>query len=181
MTTQTSASFSYRGKRIITVLQDLRGGGAERIAALLANGMAAEGAELTLLLLQAKGPVLDALSDKVHVTDLNIARTFKAIPVLARQFRALKPDVIIAHMTHINVAVLAAAMLAGCRRKVILVEHNQFDLNLKIVRGASVKLAYQAARILYLSAGQSGRRRGRRGRYPGALHPAVSQGDRRRL
>ncbi len=109
--TQASAGFSYRGRRIVTVLQDLRGGGAERIAALLANGMAAEGAELTLLLLQAKGPVLDALSDKVRVVDLGIARTFKAIPALARQFRTLKPDVIIAHMTHVNVAVLIAAML----------------------------------------------------------------------
>jgi hypothetical protein len=48
MMTQAGAGFSYRGRRIVTVLQYLRGGGAERIAALLANGMAGEGAECRL-------------------------------------------------------------------------------------------------------------------------------------
>ena len=48
-------------RRVAFFLQDLSGGGAERVMVRLANGMAAAGLDVVMLLVRRDGPLLDVL------------------------------------------------------------------------------------------------------------------------
>lgn len=131
------------------VLQDLRGGGAERVAVLLANGLADAGDMVTIACLRAIGPNAAAISNRVELVDLNCSRTALSLKALRRLFSTRKPDIILSHMTHMNVVTILAALLCGIANRCIAVEHNHFDLNLKLIRQRTVRAAYSIARFVY--------------------------------
>ena len=54
---------------VATFLQDLAGGGAERVAVLLMNGLVARGERVTLILARREGPYLDDLDPAIELVD----------------------------------------------------------------------------------------------------------------
>lgn len=133
---------------IAAFLQDLAGGGAERVVVLLLNTLARDH-RVSLVLARAEGPYLADLDPSVEVHDLGGRRTFAAIAPLARWLRTARPDVLMSHLTHVNVAAAIAIRLAGGRVPLVAVEHNQMDLNFALIRTRSVRLAYRATRLVY--------------------------------
>jgi glycosyltransferase involved in cell wall biosynthesis len=134
--------------RLAVFLQDLNGGGAERVAVLLMNALARSN-RVSLVLARREGPYLADLDPAIEVVDLGGVRTARGIWRLSRWLRARRPDVLMSHLTHVNVAAIAAAALAGTRTPVVAVEHNQIGLNYARLTSRVVKAAYRATRWAY--------------------------------
>lgn len=133
---------------ITSFLQDLAGGGAERVAVALLNGLAAEH-DVTLLMARREGPYLDDLSPRIRIVATGVSSTAGSIPFLAAWLRKKRPDVLLTHLTHVNVAAAIAARLAGTPTAHVAVEHNQMGLNYSRIARRSVRAAYRAARWMY--------------------------------
>lgn len=112
-------------RRVTTFAKNLLGGGAERIAVNLLQGLPREKFIQDLVLVSAWGPYLDQLPDDVVLTDLARGSSVsRAIVPLADHLRRHQPDVLISHLAWANVAAVVTRTLAGSKTKVVLVEHN---------------------------------------------------------
>ena len=112
-------------RRVTTFAKNLLGGGAERIAVNLLQGLPREKFTQDLVLVSAWGPYLDQLPDDVVLTDLARGGSVsRAIVPLAQHLRRHQPDVLISHLAWANVAAVVARTLARTKTKVVLVEHN---------------------------------------------------------
>jgi len=81
--------------RVALFLPNLVGGGAERVFALLAEGLAARGIDTEVVLAHAEGPHLAAVQAVVPVVDLHVGRTRHSLLPLARYLRRRRPDVLV--------------------------------------------------------------------------------------
>ena len=134
--------------KIAVFLQDLAGGGAERVAVLLMNGLV-QSHELHLVLARREGPYLADLDSKIAIEDFGGCSTMASVGRLARWLRRERPDIVMSHLTHVNVAVALANLLAGKPSRHVAVEHNQMGLNFHRISRMSVRIAYRAARLVY--------------------------------
>lgn len=139
----------HNGRMHIAVfLQNLKGGGAERVALTLVNALA-QTHDVSLLLVRKQGDYLDDLSPQVKLVDMASGSTMASIPALSRWLRQNRPDVLMSHLTHVNVAAQLAVRLSRTGTPLVAVEHNQIDLNFARIRQRSVRLAYRAVRYVY--------------------------------
>jgi glycosyltransferase involved in cell wall biosynthesis len=134
--------------KIAAFLQDLEGGGAERVAVLLLNELAGRH-DVALVLARRAGPYLADLDPRIRLHDLGNRRTLASVVPLAAWLRRNRPDVLISHLTHVNVAATMAVKLSRAGVRLIAVEHNQMRRNYQLLTARSVKLAYRLARVLY--------------------------------
>ena len=141
------------GLTIAVFLQDFAGGGAERVAVTLANGLHRNGHNVVFVVVRNDGPFRDRIDPEISVVELKTDRTAAAPFELSRIIGSLRPDIILSHMTHVNVAAILAGLLSGYAQRTVVVEHNQFDKNYAIQKSRAVKLAYKAVKYLYPSAG----------------------------
>lgn len=130
-------------------MHDFRGGGAEKVSVLLANGLLDLGFTIEIIVLQDKGPMKSLLSDKVFVSELKSNRVLTCIPELAKKLRQSEYCLLFSHMTHVNIGACLASILAKKTDKLVVVEHNMMDMNYSIQRSMSVKLAFNLTRLLY--------------------------------
>lgn len=136
-------------ERVAFFLPSLAGGGAQRVAVNLANGFAARGYQVDLVLAQAKGPFLSHVSEDVRVVDLTSSRVLYSTRGLFRYLRSNRPSAIISSMTHAN---LFAALLTtvGIRdTKCILVEHSHVSPSIPPQTGLRERIVLLLARFLY--------------------------------
>jgi glycosyltransferase involved in cell wall biosynthesis len=118
------------GKRILFLVSSMASGGAERVAANLANAWANDGSEVILLAtFSGRGECFYPLTEKVdfrYLTDettLKLPRAFSTIfrlLKLRRLVRSTQPDFVISFLTNVNVAALLATL--GLRTPVIVCE-----------------------------------------------------------
>ena len=113
--------------RIALLVRGLAGGGAQRDAIILANGLAERGAPSAVVTLDAKGPLRALIDSRVILVDLGAGRKLRlaaAIPALRRYFRDAGPAVFIASEASGNaVATLAWRSLPKAQRpKLVLRE-----------------------------------------------------------
>lgn len=110
-------------KHIAMYLPSLGGGGAERVMVMLANGFAARGHRVDLVLPNAQGPYRDKVSDGVKIVDLQKKRVFASISALAAYLRRERPNAVISAMAHANIASLIALQISRSRATSIVAEH----------------------------------------------------------
>lgn len=134
--------------KISFFLQDLRGGGAERSVVRLANGIAARGIPTEIILIRATGPFLTEVAADVKIVVLKAGRTAASVWHLAKHLKRSRPAALFSHMTHTNVAAVAARGLSGISTRLVLVEHNRFDVNMARKNGL-VRMAYQVVPLAY--------------------------------
>lgn len=97
----------------------MQGGGAERIAALLANSWAAAGHEVKLMpTFSARGDCVYRLAETVQLEFLSDhceagAGRLTRLNMLRRFIKRLRPHVIVSFLPHVNVAALLAALGTG--------------------------------------------------------------------
>ncbi|MDT0584069.1 glycosyltransferase [Brumicola blandensis] len=135
--------------KIVIVIHDLRGGGAEKMMVRLANAMSMRGHTVTLLLVAKGGANLAIVSPEVKVIQLACDRTLSAFMPLRIQLKALKADAILSALTHINVLTFLVCMSLGMRHKLSMSERNTFSHDKLVNKGAVMKLAYALAPWCY--------------------------------
>lgn len=99
-------------------VEDLGGGGAEKISVTLANGLAARGIAVDMLLWRASGPYLAALNPAVRQINLSATRPAGIIDViraLRRYFVESPPRVFLSQLEKPSLVAIIAARLAGYR------------------------------------------------------------------
>lgn len=112
------------GASVTFVLDDLRRGGAERVVVRWANWFAARGHDVELVTLTASGPLEAEVGASVRRATLGAPRVARSVPVLVRHLRRRRPDVVVATLPHVNVAVATATALAAPRARLVLREAN---------------------------------------------------------
>jgi len=109
--------------RVALFLPNLAGGGAERVFALLAEGLAARGVETEMVLARAEGPHVAAVRAVVPVVDLHADSTRASLLPLARYLRRRRPDVLVAALAHASIVAVGARWLARVDTAVVVTHH----------------------------------------------------------
>lgn len=92
--------------RILLLIPHLGGGGAARVAAILAARLNADKFEVHLGVVTGHGAEGYALPAHVQVHALGARRVREGLPAIWRLVRRIRPDVILSGMAHLNIAVL---------------------------------------------------------------------------
>jgi glycosyltransferase involved in cell wall biosynthesis len=135
--------------KIAIFLQDLYGGGAERMMLNLAGGIADTGVAVDLVLAQAKGSFIPMIPDSVHLVDLGVRRTLQSIPALARYLRRERPAALLAALMHVNVAAILATYLSGHCSRVVVSERSTISKESAEIAAFSIRAAHRLVPWLY--------------------------------
>ncbi|MBC7488724.1 MAG: glycosyltransferase, partial [Glaciimonas sp.] len=84
--------------KLVILLPNLTGGGAERLHVHLAHHWHAQGIKVDFVLMSRNGDLLDLLSAGVGVFDLGADRIRSVIFPLVAYLRKTRPDIVIAAM-----------------------------------------------------------------------------------
>ncbi len=106
--------------RILLLIPHLAGGGAEHVIELLARGLAAEGYEVHLGLVSQGHWPLPRLPKAVKVHDLGARRVAASSLRLLRLVYAIRPDVLLSGIAHLNFLVLLLRPLFPPRVRVVV-------------------------------------------------------------
>lgn len=110
-------------QRVTLFIPSLNGGGAERVMVSLANGLAAKGLNVDLVLAREAGVYLSDVSREVRIVNLGVRRTLETLWPLSRYLRNERPMCLISAMNYVNVIASWALRMAGVPTRLILTEH----------------------------------------------------------
>jgi len=121
-----SAGLSQEAARtkIAIFAPSLAGGGAERGAIKLAEGLARRGFDVDLVLAAAEGPRLQEIPAEVRLVDLGARRVLGSLPGLVRYLRREKPRGLASVLDHANIVALWARKLGRYPGRVVVIEQN---------------------------------------------------------
>lgn len=116
-------------ERISIFIPSAQGGGVERIAVTLANGFAARGLLVDLVLAKADGAFLAEVGSNVRIVNLDSNRVLSSVIPLARYLRAVRPNAMLSAMNYVNVVALTARLISGVPTRLIASEHSTITMN----------------------------------------------------
>ena len=138
-----AAQAELTSPKIAIFLQNLYGGGTERMMLNLAGGIADTGAAVDLVLAQARGTFMSTIPENVRLVDLGGHRTVLSIPALARYLRRERPTVLLSALTHVNVAAILANYLAGRPSRVVVSERSTISKESAEIKALSIRATYR--------------------------------------
>lgn len=109
---------------IALYLPSLSAGGAERVMVMLANGLAARGHRVDLVLARAEGPYLGEVAPAVRIVDLDRGRVLASLLPLVRWLRRERPDAMLSALNHTNIIAILARKLARIPLRLVVSEHS---------------------------------------------------------
>jgi glycosyltransferase involved in cell wall biosynthesis len=136
-------------QHVAIYLPSLRGGGAERVMATLANAFVARGFVVDLVLASAEGPYLKELSPKVTVVDLKAGRVTRSLPGLVAYLRRERPQAMLSALNHANVIAVLARFLARVPTRLVISERNTLTKDATRNQGIAARFVYVLMRWLY--------------------------------
>ena len=110
--------------KIAIFAPSMAGGGAERGAVKLAEGLVDRGFDVDLVLATAEGPRLEEIPPAVRLVDLGAGRVASSLPGLVRYLRRERPAGLASVLDHANVVALWARKLGRYRGRVVVIEQN---------------------------------------------------------
>jgi glycosyltransferase involved in cell wall biosynthesis len=114
--------------RVALVISTMEGGGAQRALLKLADGLAARGERVDLVLGRAQGAFLEQVPRDVRVVDLGVSRMAAAVPPLVRYLRVERPAVMLTALDYVNVVATWARSLARVPVRLIVTERNTLSI-----------------------------------------------------
>lgn len=140
-----------RRRRLAFYIHSMRGGGAERVSALVASGFAARDYPVDLVLNRAEGPHLSFVTKDVRVVSLDCS-TAMAAPRLVNYLRAARPSCLVSALQHNNLNAAVAARITGTPLAVTvhgIMSVHRYNLRTSGVIGS---LAQAASPLIYRTA-----------------------------
>jgi glycosyltransferase involved in cell wall biosynthesis len=137
------------GRRLSIFLPSLKGGGAERVASILASGFAHRGHPVDLLLARAEGPYLDDIAPGVRIIDFEKSGVAACLPQLTRYLRRERPRALLSMLSHANVIALIANKLAGSPCPIAVGERSSFAAAKDNLRAPRNRLVRVMMRLTY--------------------------------
>jgi Glycosyltransferase len=110
-------------ERLAIFLPGLYDGGAERTLLNLAEGIAAKGFPVDLVLARAEGPYMAEIPDSVRVIDLRATRVMMCLPALVHYLRSERPVALLSTL-YANIIAVWARRITGVPQRVVLNEQN---------------------------------------------------------
>jgi glycosyltransferase involved in cell wall biosynthesis len=108
MRDSTAGESRTQPRRIALLLPELNGGGAQRVMLTLAHGFWAQGVQVDLVVVRAKGPLLEDIPAGVTLVSLRSPKTIWSLPRLIWYLKAKRPDALLVTNVHCSfVAILA--------------------------------------------------------------------------
>ena len=137
--------------RVAFILPNLGGGGAERVALVLADHFIKSGHQVDVVLLGSGGELTSLVPSGARLIELGAERFRAALLPLVRYFRSAKPHATQAFMWPVTVLAVIAHRLAGRPGRLTLSDHatlsKQYAPRLRTLR-ATTKIFYPAAQAL---------------------------------
>jgi glycosyltransferase involved in cell wall biosynthesis len=135
--------------KIVIVMHDLRGGGAEKMMVRLANQLSANGDSVHLVLTAEGGVNKKFVNNKVRLVELGCERTLSSFGKLRKTLKTIEPDSILSVLTHINVIAGITCFSLGWQNKLSVSERNAFSLDRSLKTDRVMKLVYFIAPFIY--------------------------------
>lgn len=136
-------------QRVSIFLPSLAGGGAERAITIVANGLAARGLDVTLVLGRASGPYLEMVQPHVRIADLGTLSMASALPRLMSYLRAARPEALLAAMSHANVVAALAHRLTRSPARLVLSERAHMGSVFGEYRDWRMRMTHALMRLTY--------------------------------
>ena len=114
-------------KKIAFFLPDLRCGGAEKVALLLANEFIQQGFYVDMVLSKAQGEFLSELNSQIRIVDLKADRIRHVFKPLLKYLKSEKPDVVLASMWPLTLLAVVAFKSAKLSGSIIVSDHTTFS------------------------------------------------------
>ncbi len=132
----------------------MRGGGAERVFANLANEFSNRNFKVDLILAQREGPYLKYISRNVNIVDLQSSRILKSFFPLIIYLKRKKPDVLISTLTHVNIVSIGAKIISKSSAKLLIRQAINYKIPSNKVRLMLEKTLFKRAdHIIAISQG----------------------------
>ncbi len=129
-------------------LPNLDGAGAERVLLNLANGMAARGYAIDVVVASAKGAFLEQVSPDITIVDLNAPRVFASIKPLAGYLKKVQPTVLLSAI-HANFVAVMAQKISGAPTRIAVSQHAHITAYAQNSNNWRARLEPQFARLLF--------------------------------
>jgi glycosyltransferase involved in cell wall biosynthesis len=128
-------------------LPSLAGGGAERVALVLAEEFARLGIRVDIVLAHYQGEYLAQARQKVNIIDLQASRMIASVPKLTSYFQAHKPDVLLSTIDLANITAFLAVTLSPYKPLWVMrqASYPAQDQNKKSVYDSLLGLLYRNA------------------------------------
>ena len=136
-------------KNIALFIPNLNGGGAQRAAINLAEGLLSLGCEVDLVVVKTGGPLTDDVYDRVNLINLNCSRTLFSVPKLTRHLNLNNYDALMAFMNYANITVALASLLSVSQHVLCLSEQNMLSQNLSDQNTLDRLLRYKLTHFAY--------------------------------
>jgi len=134
--------------RVAILLQDLRGGGYERMMINLAGEWRRSGLAVDLVLVEARGAYVPLIAEGVRVVPLGGGRTLTSLLPLVRYLRREQPAALLSGLAHVNALAAAAALVARKPTRIVLSERNMPAREMRAPEVAT-RLGYRLAPWAY--------------------------------
>lgn len=136
--------------RVLLLIPHLGGGGAERVTALLTQGLPARKYDLHLGLITQSLRASDMVPAGVEIHAMGVRRVRWAIFPLVRLIRRLQPDLILSGMAHLNFLILLLRPLLPRKTRIVVRQNAMVSSDLESRRlPVGTRFLY---RLLYPSA-----------------------------
>jgi|GEM_PF-4872803 len=134
---------------VMILMQDLRGGGAERSFLRLARGIVQTGRTVELVLIGERNDYPDEVPDGVTVVVLGCRRVSTSAIAIARYLSGTRPRSVVSALTHVNVVAVAARVLSRHKPRLIVSERIQFSKRKAQTYTLQERIAYALVPIAY--------------------------------
>ncbi len=118
-------------KKIAVFVNSLEIGGTESVTLVFVNELIKYNFTVDLILLKKKGYYLKFLDKRVNVVNLNKKRLLFSFINFFKYLKKNKPDIILSHLTHINVFVLFFKIFLKMKFKIFINETTTVSLKKK--------------------------------------------------